>query len=33
MALNYLFRDYAQEFAEDGFTVIAVNPGVLSVAG
>jgi NAD(P)-dependent dehydrogenase (short-subunit alcohol dehydrogenase family) len=30
-AVNYLVRDYAQEFAEEGFTVIAVNPGVRSV--
>jgi NAD(P)-dependent dehydrogenase (short-subunit alcohol dehydrogenase family) len=32
-ALNYLVRDYAQEFAEEGFNVIAVISGVPSVAG
>jgi NAD(P)-dependent dehydrogenase (short-subunit alcohol dehydrogenase family) len=27
-AVNFLVRDYAAELAEEGFTVIAVNPGV-----
>lgn len=27
-AVNFLVRDYAVELAEEGFTVIAMNPGV-----
>jgi len=30
-AVNFLVRDYAAELAEEGFTVIAMNPGVQDI--
>jgi NAD(P)-dependent dehydrogenase (short-subunit alcohol dehydrogenase family) len=30
-AVNFLVKDYAAELADEGFTVIAMNPGVRNV--